>query len=98
MTPTRTIWTVIAGTSLITGYRALRDGHDPIPQIAAIGTAGVILLFVAGPLPKVASGLSVLIGISFVFNLDLVENANRRRISGGGNRIQPADTPVSGPR
>lgn len=68
MNPTRTIWVVIGGAGLLTGWRAIRTGTDPIPQWAGIGAAGVMLLFLAEFAPKFASGFSVLLGITFALN------------------------------
>lgn len=98
MDPKRTVWTVIFGAGLLVGYRSLKEGNDPIPQLAGIGATGVILLFLAEPLPKVASGFAVLMGVALALNWDQTS-----RISGGGQRTQPAtpvqpETPESGPR
>lgn len=88
----QTVWIVIFGAGALVGYRALREGNDPIPQLAGIGTAGVILLMLAGPAPKLASGMAVLMGISFVFGYTDTE-----RIRGGGRRTNPSnDVPAVG--
>jgi hypothetical protein len=73
MNPTRTIWAVIFGAGLLTGYRALRTGSDPIPQWAGIGAAGIMLLFLAEVSPKLASGFSVLLAISLALNYNQLE-------------------------
>lgn len=66
----RAIWVVIGGGSVLVGWRALRRGVDPIPQWAGLGAAGVILLFLAEPAPKLASGFAILVGISLAMNWD----------------------------
>lgn len=79
--PKRTIWTVIFGASMLTGYRALTTQSDPIPQLAGIGAAGIMLLFLAEPAPKLASGFAVLMAITLALNWDI-----QPRIRGGGTR------------
>lgn len=66
----RAIWIVIVGGGLLVGWRSLKEGVDPIPQWAGLGAAGTILLFLAEPAPKLASGFAVLIGISMALNWD----------------------------
>lgn len=70
MNPKRTVWTVVFGAGALVGYRALKTGGDPIPQLAGIGAAGVILLFLAEPAPQLAAGFAVLLGISLALNWD----------------------------
>lgn len=70
MNPKRTIWTVVFGASLLVGYRAFRTGTDPIPQLAGVGTAGIMLLFLAEPAPKLASGFAVLMALTLALNWD----------------------------
>jgi hypothetical protein len=82
MTPKRTIWVVVFGAGMLTGYRALKTGTDPIPQLAGIGAAGIILLFLAEPAPQLASGFAVLLAITLALNQPTPE-----RIRGGGTRI-----------
>ena len=66
----KTVWSVIGAAGLLVGYRAIKDGYDPIPQWAGIGATGVILLFLAEPLPKFAASLAVLMGLTLVLNYD----------------------------
>jgi hypothetical protein len=93
----QTVWVVVGATSILTGYRALTTGFDPIPQLAGIGASGVILLFLAEPAPKFAASLAVLMGLTLVLNWETAD-----RISGGGRRRNSdskTDTePVTGPR
>lgn len=83
MNPKRTVWVVIAGSGILVGYRALKTGSDPIPQLAGIGAAGLILLFGAEIAPKLASGLAVLLGISLALNWD---NPNLTSPGTGGRK------------
>lgn len=92
MDPKQTVWTMIGGTSLLVGYRALRDGVDPIPQLAGIGATGIILLFVAEAAPKLAAGFAVLVGITFALNWDITP----ARVSGGGVRTNQPETSKGG--
>lgn len=75
----KTVWVVIGGATILVGYRALTDGYDPIPQLAGLGAAGVILLFLADPFPKFAGSLATLLGVSLVLNWDNI------------SRIQPTN-------
>lgn len=79
----RTIWVVIGGSGVLVGWRALRHGVDPIPQWAGLGAAGVILLFLAEPAPKLASGFATLLGISLALNWDY--GIQTSKVSNPGN-------------
>ncbi len=69
MSEKRLIWTVIFGAAILTGYRALKAGDtDPIQQLAGIGAAGVMLLFLAEVAPKFASSFAVLLALTFALN------------------------------
>jgi hypothetical protein len=69
----RTVWVVVGGASLLTGYRAITRGFDPIPQLAGIGASGVILLFLAEPFPKFAASIAVMLGATLALNWDFAE-------------------------
>lgn len=66
----RVIWVVIAGTALLTGWKAIRTKSDPIPQLAGIGATGVILLFMAEAAPKLASSFAVLFGVAYAYGYE----------------------------
>lgn len=65
MNEKRVIWTVVAGTAMLTVWRAVRTTTDPTPQLAGIGATGVMLLFMAEVAPKLASGFAVLFGLAY---------------------------------
>ena len=88
MSEKRTIWAVIGGAAVLTGYRTLRTGSDPIPQLAGIGAAGVMLLFVAEITPKFASGLAVLMGVAFAYSWQPTE----QKAPGTGGPLTGAPT------
>jgi hypothetical protein len=64
----RLILTVGTGLALLIGWRALRTGTDPIPQLAGTGAVTLALLFAAEAAPKLASGFAVLLAVAFALN------------------------------
>lgn len=87
----RLIWMMVLGTSGLTVWRSLRTKTDPIPQLAGIGAAGVMLLFASEINPKIASGFAVLMSLAFALAweptqiTELPTGPNfRRKINPGG--------------
>lgn len=43
----RIVWASIIGLSVLAGFQWIRDGKDPLPQLAGTGAAGFLLLMLA---------------------------------------------------
>jgi len=95
MSEKRIVWTVIGGASILVGWRTIRTGGDPIPQLAGIGAAGIMLLFTAEIAPKFASGLAVLLGISLAYNWDKLPTLAEKPLGGGGTLTGTSPTPTA---
>lgn len=96
MSEKRIIWTVVGGASLLVGWRTIRTGSDPIPQLVGIGAAGIMLLFTAEIAPKLASGLAVLLGISLAYNWDKLPTVAQKPLGLGGPLTGSPTSPPSG--
>lgn len=96
MSDKRIIWSVIGGTSILVGWRTIRSGNDPIPQLVGIGGAGLMLLFAAEIAPKLASGLAVLLGISFALSWEKLPTIAERPLGSGGPLTGTPPAPTGG--
>jgi len=94
MSDKRVIWTVIFGASALTAWRFMREGSDPIPQLAGITGAGIMLLVTAEVAPKLASSLSVLLGISLALNWKTLPTTKAQPLGKGGPFTGTAETPT----
>lgn len=92
MNEKRIIWAVVTGTGLLVGWRTVRTGNDPVPQLAGIGATGVILLLTAEVAPKLASAIAVLVGISFTFGWVPTQQVYPVDTGGGGGAT--VDRPI----
>lgn len=84
MSDKRIIWTVIFGASALTAWRFIRQGSDPIPQLAGITGAGIMLLVASEVAPKLASSMAVLMGIALALNWKQLPTTQTQRLGQGG--------------
>lgn len=94
MSDKRIIWTVVFGASALTGWRFLRTGADPIPQLVGIGAAGIMLLVTAEFAPKLGSGLAALMGVAFALNWQTLPTTTAQPIGQGGPFTGTRETPT----
>ena len=77
----RIIWTVLFGAAALTGWRHIRTGSDPIPQLAGIGATGIMLLITAEFAPKLGSGFAILLAITLALNWDTLPSTKQQPLT-----------------
>jgi len=96
MSEKRIIWTVIGGAAILVGWRSIRTASDPIPQLAGVGAAGIMLLFTAEIAPKLGSGLAVLMGIALALNWEQLPTVKEKPLGSGGPLTGAPTAPPTG--